>query len=201
MDVQQNSPIFSYGNYPDQLYYGRSVYYFGSGPYTIPFRFTVPRRNAVRLFRHRSMENHRAASYHQPPPPLSSAVLSFSRFNARLWFWCGPPELHRRSLSAAYPPGVACSRHSVFPPSAPWPLEQRSLGRLILPPLPHRTAKHKWPCPWPESNRPCALALALPSKLQGRMTLFGSCCRFVGFSYVLALPFRAGRDGWTRTGE
>lgn len=85
--------------------------------------------------------------------------------------------------------------------SAPCTLEQCSLGRLILPPLPHRTAKHKWPCPWPESNRPCVFALALPSKLQGRMTLFGSCCRFVGFSYVLALPFRAGRDGWTRTGE
>lgn len=85
MDVQQNSAIFSYGNYPDQLYYGRSVYYFGSGPYTIPFRFTVPRRHAGRLFRHRSMENHRAASYHQPPPPLSSAVLSLSRFNASLW--------------------------------------------------------------------------------------------------------------------
>lgn len=37
--------------------------------------------------------------------------------------------------------------------SAPCTLEQCSLGRLILPPLPRRTAKHKWPCPWPGSNR------------------------------------------------
>lgn len=45
------------------------------------------------------MVSHRAASYHQPSPPIMSEILSFSRFNARLWLWyvIRFPGLHLQS--------------------------------------------------------------------------------------------------------
>lgn len=86
-----------------------------------------------------------------------------------------------RCTTAAYLPGVACPRYSVFPPSSPCTLERYRL----IPANPACRCGETvfFSCPWPDSNRrhpPLAMVRTFfPTELQGRIyPVFPGMCEF-----------------------